>query len=266
MIDTSNTTEVEEHLKDNTKLIFYETPANPTMKIIDIKKIAQYHPLSMVDNTYLTPYLQNPLQLGADVVIHSATKYICGHGDALGGVIISKSDFIQNTRRILKDFGGAISPFNAWLMIRGTKTLSLRMQRHCENAEKIAEYLQQHPAVKKVYYPGLKTHPQHELSKRQTRGHGGMIAFEMNSYAEAEAFMSNLNLCTLAVSLGDVETLIQHPASMTHAVVSKEQREQLGITDELIRISVGIEDVEDIIADLQQALEKAENTERKHHA
>lgn len=257
MIDTSVSEEVEEHLRDNTRLIFYETPANPTMKLIDIKKIAQYHPISMVDNTYLTPYLQNPLKLGADVVVHSATKYLCGHGDALGGVIISSSDFIQGTRRILKDLGGAISPFNAWLLIRGIKTLPLRMQRHCQNAQQIAEYLRGHPTVKKVYYPGLKEHPQHALAQRQSRGHGGMLAFELHSYAQAEAFMSNLELCTLAVSLGDVETLIQHPASMTHAVVPEEERERLGISDELVRISVGIEDLEDIIADIEQALERA---------
>jgi methionine-gamma-lyase len=257
MIDVSSVDEVEEHIRDNTRLIFYETPANPTMKLIDIKKISQYHPLSMVDNTYLTPYLQNPLLLGADVVIHSATKYLCGHGDTLGGVVVSDSEFIQSTRRILKDFGGALSPFNAWLLIRGVKTLSLRMQRHCENACRVARFLQRHEAVKRVYYPGLKSHPQYQLAKRQMKGCGGMVAFEMHSYDEAEAFMSSLKLCTLAVSLGDVETLVQHPASMTHAVVPKEKREQLGMSDELLRISVGIEDVDDIIEDLRQALERA---------
>ncbi len=260
MIDVSNTKELEEHLKDNTKLIFYETPANPTMKLIDIKKISKYHPLSMVDNTYMTPYLQNPLDLGADVVIHSATKYICGHGDALGGIIVSNAEFIQRVRPILRDFGAALSPFNAWLLIRGIKTLSLRMDRHCENAQKIAEFLQKHPAVKEVYYPGLKSYPQHELANKQMRGFGGMIAFEMNSYNDAETFINNLELCTLAVSLGDMKTLVQHPGTMTHAVVPGQEREKIGITDRLIRISVGIEDVEDLLSDLKQALDKTEST------
>ena len=254
MIDVSNTRELEEHLKDNTRLIFYETPANPTMNLIDIKKISKYHPLSMVDNTYMTPYLQNPLDLGADVVIHSATKYICGHGDALGGIIVSNAEFIQRVRPILRDFGAALSPFNAWLLIRGIKTLSLRMGRHCENAQKVAEFLQKHPAVKEVYYPGLKSHPQHNLANKQMRGFGGMIAFEMNSYNDAETFINSLELCTLAVSLGDMKTLVQHPGTMTHAVVPGEKREKIGITDRLIRISVGIEDVEDLLSDLEQAL------------
>jgi len=258
MIDVSNTKELEEHLMDNTRLIFYETPANPTMKLIDIKKISKYHPLSMVDNTYMTPYLQNPLDLGADVVIHSATKYICGHGDALGGIIVSNAEFIQRVRPILRDFGAALSPFNAWLLIRGIKTLSLRMDRHCENAQKIAEFLQKHPAVKKVYYPGLKNHPQHELANKQMHGFGGMIAFEMSSYNDAETFINNLELCTLAVSLGDMKTLVQHPGTMTHAVVPGQEREKIGITDRLIRISVGIEDVEDLLSDLKQALDKTE--------
>ena len=257
MIDLSNTDELEENLQDNTKLIFYETPANPTMKLIDIKKISQYHPLSMVDNTYMTPYLQNPLKLGSDVVIHSATKYICGHCDTLGGVIISDAEFIERTHRILKDFGGALSPFNAWLLLRGIKTLTLRMDRHTSNAEKIADFLAKHPAVAEVHYPGLKNHPQHRLAKAQMHGFGGMIAFEMHNYDEAETLINSLELCTLAVSLGCVETLIQHPTSMTHAAVPKEERKGLGLTDELVRISVGIEDVDDIIADLSQALDRA---------
>jgi len=257
MIDLSNTDELEENLQENTKLIFYETPANPTMKLIDIKKISQYHPLSLVDNTYMTPYLQNPLKLGSDVVIHSATKYICGHCDTLGGVIISDAEFIECTHRILKDFGAAMSPFNAWLLLRGIKTLTLRMDRHTSNAEKVAEFLAKHPAVAEVHYPGLENHPQHRLAKTQMHGFGGMIAFEMHNYDEAETLISNLELCTLAVSLGCVETLIQHPASMTHAAVPKEEREGLGLTDELVRISVGIEDVDDIITDLSQALNRA---------
>jgi len=255
MIDLSKTDELEENLQDNTKLIFCETPTNPTMKLVDIKKISQYHPTTMVDNTYMTPYLQNPLELGSDVVVHSATKYICGHCDTLGGVIISDAEFIERTHRLLKDFGAAMSPFNAWLLLRGIKTLTLRMDRHTANAEKVADFLEEHPSIAKVYYPGLKDHPQHALAKSQMRGFGGMIAFEMHSYDEAEALMRNLKLCTLAVSLGCVETLIQHPASMTHAAVPKEKRESLGLTDELVRISVGIEDIDDIKSDLSQALD-----------
>ena len=255
MIDLSKTDELEENLQDNTKLIFCETPTNPTMKLVDIKKISQYHPTTMVDNTYMTPYLQNPLELGSDVVVHSATKYICGHCDTLGGVIISDAEFIERTHQLLKDFGAAMSPFNAWLLLRGIKTLTLRMDRHTANAEKVAEFLEEHPSIAKVYYPGLKDHPQHALAKSQMRGFGGMIAFEMHSYDEAEALMRNLKLCTLAVSLGCVETLIQHPASMTHAAVPKEKRESLGLTDELVRISVGIEDIDDIKSDLSQALD-----------
>ena len=255
MIDLSKTDELEENLQDNTKLIFCETPTNPTMKLVDIKKISQYHPTTMVDNTYMTPYLQNPLELGSDVVVHSATKYICGHCDTLGGVIISDAEFIERTHQLLKDFGAAMSPFNAWLLLRGIKTLTLRMDRHTANAEKVAEFLEEHPSIAKVYYPGLKDHPQHTLAKSQMRGFGGMIAFEMHSYDEAEALMRNLKLCTLAVSLGCVETLIQHPASMTHAAVPKEKRESLGLTDELVRISVGIEDIDDIKSDLSQALD-----------
>ena len=225
------------------------------MKLVDIKKISQYHPTTMVDNTYMTPYLQNPLELGSDVVVHSATKYICGHCDTLGGVIISDAEFIERTHQLLKDFGAAMSPFNAWLLLRGIKTLTLRMDRHTANAEKVADFLEEHPSIAKVYYPGLKDHPQHTLAKSQMRGFGGMIAFEMHSYDEAEALMRNLKLCTLAVSLGCVETLIQHPASMTHAAVPKEKRESLGLTDELVRISVGIEDIDDIKSDLSQALD-----------
>ncbi|RLG26861.1 methionine gamma-lyase, partial [Methanosarcinales archaeon] len=178
MIDLSKTDELEENLQDNTKLIFCETPTNPTMKLVDIKKISQYHPTTMVDNTYMTPYLQNPLELGSDVVVHSATKYICGHCDTLGGVIISDAEFIERTHQLLKDFGAAMSPFNAWLLLRGIKTLTLRMDRHTANAEKVAEFLEEHPSIAKVYYPGLKDHPQHALAKSQMRGFGGMIAFE----------------------------------------------------------------------------------------
>ncbi len=257
MIDLSDTDELEESLQENTRLIFYETPSNPTMKLVDIKKISEYHPITMVDNTYMTPYLQNPLELGSDVVIHSATKYISGHCDTIGGVIISDAEFIERTHQVLKDFGAAMSPFNAWLLLRGIKTLALRMDRHSSNAMKVAEFLKGHPAVRRVYYPGLKSHPQHRLAERQMRGFGGMIAFEMQSYSEAEALMRDLELCTLAVSLGCVETLIQHPASMTHRAVPEERRESLGLRDELVRMSVGIEDVDDIIRDLSQALDRS---------
>ncbi len=257
-IDTSDVGNVENALLRDTKLVFFETPANPTMKITDIKAVSDAaHEKGVkvfVDNTFMTPYFQQPLMLGADVVIHSATKYLNGHGDTLGGLMIGSSDFIKRARHTAKNIGGAISPFNSWLILRGMKTLGLRMDRHNENAMSVAGYLKNHEKIKKVIYPGLPAHPQHDLAKKQMRGSGGMIAFLMEEAKEVPHFLDSLELCTLAVSLGETSTLIQHPATMTHAVVPKKERIRYGITDELVRLSVGIEDVEDIIEDIEQAL------------
>ncbi|VVB95878.1 Cys/Met metabolism PLP-dependent enzyme [uncultured archaeon] len=259
-IDTSDVGNVENALRRDTKLVFFETPANPTMKITDIKAVSdaahEKGAKVFVDNTFMTPYFQKPLLLGADVVIHSATKYLNGHGDTLGGLIIGSSDFINRARHTAKNIGGAISPFNSWLILRGMKTLGPRMDRHNENAMSVAGYLENHEKIKKVIYPGLQAHPQHDLAKKQMRGSGGMIAFLLEEAKDVPRFLDSLELCTLAVSLGETSTLIQHPATMTHAVVPQKERTRYGITDELVRLSVGIEDAEDIIEDIEQALNR----------
>ncbi len=258
-IDTSDVSNVENAIQDNTKLVFFETPANPTMKLTDIKAVSDIAHAKgakvFVDNTFMTPYFQQPLLLGADVVVHSATKYLNGHGDALGGIIISSSDFIKRARHTAKNCGGAISPFNSWLILRGIKTLAVRMDKHNENAIAVAKYLASHEKIEKVIYPGLEEHPQYGLARKQMHGYGGMIAFVLKEAKDVPVFLDHLLICTLAVSLGDSETLIQHPATMTHAVVAREKRLKYGIADELVRLSVGIEDVDDIIEDIEQALE-----------
>jgi methionine-gamma-lyase len=243
-----------------TRLIYIETPANPTLVLTDIARVAEIArrrgiPV-LVDNTFCTPYLQNPLDLGADIVLHSATKYIGGHGDTVAGILVGKADWILRARmETLRDMGGCISPFNAWLLLRGLKTLPVRMDRHMENAMEIAHFLSYHPRVGEVIYPGLKTHPQHELAARQQRGFGGMISFMVKGGREAgRTVMDNVKLCTLAVSLGDVDTLIEHPASMTHSTYSVSELGKVGIDPAMVRLSVGLENVEDIIADLRQAL------------
>jgi len=244
--------------KTNTKLVYIETPANPTMELIDIKKVAEitheHGAILVVDNTFMTPYLQKPMVLGADVAIYSVTKYINGHGDVVGGIITGKKEFVNIIKSpFLLNLGGTGSPFDSWLVMRGLKTLGIRMDRHCSNAMIVAKYLETHPMVKIVHYPGLESFPQHELAKEQMEGFGGMIAFELKGgFEAAEKLLNNLEIISLAVSLGGVDTLIQHPASMTHAGVSKEERLIGGITDGLVRISVGIEDVEDIIEDLEK--------------
>ena len=257
-IDTSDPHNVEEAFRPNTKLVFFESPANPTMKLTDIKAVSDIaHEKGasvMVDNTFLTPYLQKPLTLGADVVVHSATKYLNGHGDTLGGIIAGSSDFIKSARHKAKNFGGSITPFSSWLIIRGIKTLPIRMDRHNQNAIAVAKFLQGHDQVKSVIYPGLPEHPQYELGRKQASGAGGMIAFLLEEAKDVPLFLDSLKLCTLAVSLGETATLIQHPATMTHAVVPRQDRIRYGISDELIRLSVGLEDVSDIIYDLEQAL------------
>ncbi|MGI5859002.1 MAG: methionine gamma-lyase [Tepidanaerobacteraceae bacterium] len=262
MVDTSDINNIEQAMKTNTKVVYVETPANPTMKLVDLKgtaEIAHNHGARLiVDNTFMSPYLQRPIEHGADVVVHSATKYIGGHGDVIAGLIISSKELIDNMRiPYLKDFGGVLSPFDAWLLLRGLKTLGVRMDRHCANAQKVAEYLEKHPLIDEVHYPGLPSHPQHELAIKQINGFGGMMSFELKGGLEAgKVLMNSVKMISLAVSLGCVDSLIQHPASMTHSPVPREERLKAGITDGQVRLSVGIEDIEDIIADLDQALKE----------
>ncbi len=261
-VHTSDLEAVKNAIKPNTALIYIETPANPTMEITDIAevaKIARQHNIPLaVDNTFATPYLQNPLDLGADIVLHSITKFINGHADIVGGVVVTKTkEHYDLIRHIMVYFGGNMDPHQAYMVLRGVKTLSLRVEKAQQNAIKIAEYLEKHPKIAWVNYPGLPSHPQYDLMKKQMRGPGSMISFGMKGGFEAgKKLMNNVRMIMLAVSLGGVESLIQHPASMTHAGVPKEAREKAGITDDLVRFSVGIEDVDDIIADLEQALEK----------
>jgi len=247
-------------IRKNTRLIFLESPANPTLVLTDITAVAEIaHARDipvLVDNTFCTPYLQNPLLLGADIVMHSATKYIGGHGDTVAGILVGRQDWMTKARmEVLRDIGGCISPFNAWLLLRGLKTLPVRMDRHMSNAMEMAQLLSYHPKVDQVIYPGLKTHPQYELAARQQRGFGGMISFLVKGGKEAgRVVMDNVKLCTLAVSLGDVDTLIEHPATMTHSTYSEGELQKVGIDPALVRLSVGLENIEDIIADLRQAL------------
>ncbi len=257
-VDTSNVEEVRNGLRDNTKLLFLETPTNPMMTITDIAACAALAKargvLTVVDNTFCSPALQQPLELGADIVVHSTTKFLNGHSDSVGGTVITSNDEVAEQLAFLQNAVGAIlSPFDSFLVLRGTKTLAVRMQKHNENGMVVAEYLSKHPKVQKVYFPGLPDHPQHELAKRQMRGFGSMISFELGSLENAGAFLNRVRLCSLAESLGGVETLISHPESMTHASVPKDVRTRLGITPGLVRISVGIEDVQDLIADLENA-------------
>jgi methionine-gamma-lyase len=261
-VDTSNLEEVKKGIKPNTKVVYVETPGNPTLYISDIEaisKIAKKHnALTIVDNTFMSPALQRPIEFGADIVLHSLTKFLNGHADVVGGIIVVKDeDTYKNFRKTLNQLGGVIDPFNSFLVHRGIKTLSIRMQRHCENSQVVAEYLEKHHLIKKVVYPGLKSHPQYELGLKQHNGHGGMITFEMaGGYEAGQILMNSVKLCQLAVSLGGVETLIQHPASMTHFSMGKTARALGGITEGLVRFSVGIENVNDIISDLEQALQK----------
>ena len=263
-VDTSNLDEVKKAMKKNTRVVYLETPANPNLKIVDLEalaKLAHTNPntLVIVDNTFATPYMQKPLKLGADIVVHSVTKYINGHGDVISGLVITNKELADQIRFVgLKDMTGAvIGPQEAYYIIRGMKTFEIRMERHCKNARVVADFLNKHPKIEKVYYPGLETHPGYEIAKKQMKDFGAMISFELKGGFEAgKALLNNLSLCSLAVSLGDTETLIQHPASMTHSPYTKEEREAAGITDGLVRLSVGLENVEDIIADLEQGLEK----------
>jgi len=250
---------IESLVDKKTRFLYMETPANPTLDVIDIEMwagIARKHLIPLVvDNTFATAYLQNPLLIGADVVVHSATKYISGHADVIGGVIVGKKKMMDRIRaEYIHHFGPTMSPFNAWLFLRGIKTLAVRMERHCLNAMRVAEWLNSHPKVTKVYYPGLPSHPGHSIAKKQMKCFGGMIAFEVSGGIRAgQAVMDNVHICRLAVSLGDCDTLIQHPASMTHSTYTKEDRAAAGIPDGLIRISVGIEHADDIIKDLENS-------------
>ena len=259
LADTSDVTELERSFKPNTKMVFIETPTNPVMTVTDIKAVsdlAHAHGAKVVcDNTFMSPYFQQPINWGCDIVVHSTTKYLNGHSDSVGGFAALNDEkdaewvgFVQN------GVGAILSPFDSFLVLRGTKTLAVRMEAHDRNGRTVANFLTEHPKVLKVYYPGLVSHPQHELAKRQQTGFGGMVSFETGSLDNAKKVLESVKLCTLGESLGGVESLISHPASMTHASVPAETRERLGITDGLVRISVGIEDIEDILEDLDQAL------------
>jgi cystathionine gamma-lyase/cystathionine beta-lyase/cystathionine gamma-lyase/homocysteine desulfhydrase len=259
-VDTSRPELIEQAIQPNTKLLFVETPTNPVMKLTDLRRAAEIaharNVKMVVDNTFASPYVQRPLELGADMVVHSTTKYLNGHSDSIGGIVVAVRDddiewlrFVQNTE------GAILSPMDSWLVLRGTKTLAVRMAQHNRNGLAIAEFLAGHPKVQEVMYPGLPSHPQYELAKRQMNGFGGMLSFEVGSFDTARQVLNKVRLMALAESLGGVETLIGHPASMTHASVPPERRAEIGLTDSLIRISVGIEDAEDLIADLRQALD-----------
>jgi len=260
-VDARELKNVKSAIKENTKMIWLETPTNPLLKLADIKaisEIAHERDLVMVvDNTFASPYFQNPLDLGVDIVLHSVTKYLGGHSDVVGGAVMVNDDEIYEKLKFHQNAVGAIlSPFDSWLVMRGIKTLAVRMERHEKNAMRIAKYLEEHPLVERVYYPGLPSHPQHELARRQMRGFGGMLSFELKGgLKEAVKFVESLEIFALAESLGGVESLIELPALMTHASLPKEEREKVGIKDSLIRVSVGIEDVEGLIEDMERGFE-----------
>ena len=258
-VDTAVPEEIEQAIQPNTRLLFVETPTNPVMRLTDLRRVAEIaraRGLRMaVDNTFASPYIQRPLELGADLVVHSTTKYLNGHSDSIGGIVVAvRDDDIEWLRFIQNAEGAILSPMDSWLVLRGTKTLAVRMAQHNRNGLAIAEYLAGHPKVKEVLYPGLPSHPQHALARRQMNGFGGMLSFDMGTFEEARRVLNRVRLMALAESLGGVETLISHPASMTHASVPPERRAAIGLTDSLVRISVGIEDQDDLIADLAQAL------------
>ena len=262
LADTANIPDLEHSFKPNTKMVFVETPTNPVMSVTDLKAVSELAHANgakvVCDNTFMSPYFQNPIDFGVDIVVHSTTKYLNGHSDSVGGFVALNDEkdaewiqFVQNS------IGAILSPFDSFLVLRGTKTLAVRMEAHDKNGRIVANFLSEHPGVQKVYYPGLSSHPQHELAARQQRGFGGMVSFETGSLDNAKKVLEGVKLCILGESLGGVESLISHPASMTHASVPEQTRTKLGITDGLVRISVGIEDVEDIIGDLDQALGKS---------
>ena len=257
-VDTSEPGQVDQSIRHNTRMVYVETPTNPLMALSDIAAISAIcrarNVELVVDNTFLSPYLQQPIALGASLVVHSTTKFLNGHSDGLGGAVVcTRQEQAEQLSFVQKAAGAILSPFECWLVLRGTKTLAVRMQQHEHNGRIVADFLASHKKVKKVFYPGLKDHPQHELAKRQMTGFGSMITFETGSLENAARLLKRVRVCSLAESLGGVETLISHPATMTHASVPAEERARLGITDGLVRISVGIEDVEDLIGDLDHA-------------
>ncbi len=260
-VDTSDVTNVEAAIKDNTRMVFVETPTNPVMIVTDLKAVSDVAHAAgarvVCDNTFMSPYLQRPMEFGVDIVVHSTTKFLNGHSDGIGGAVLLNNEddaawigFVQNSA------GAILSPFDSWLVLRGVKTLALRMEQHDKSGRAVAAFLEDHPKVLKIYYPGSTSHKQHELAKQQQRGFGSMVSFDVGSLEAARTVLEAVKVCTLAESLGGVETLICHPATMTHASVAPEIRERLGITEGLVRISVGIEDADDIIADIDQALDK----------
>ena len=258
-VNTSDLKNIESAIKPNTKLVYLETPTNPMLNLTDLAGAAEicrkYNLISIVDNTFMSPYFQNPLTLGCDIVLHSTTKYINGHSDVIGGIIVTSDDKIHDRIRYIQNAAGGVpSPFDCWLILRSTKTLAVRMERHNKNAIELANFLIESKIAKKVYYPGLPGHPHHELAKKQMRGFGGMISVDFGDVEKAKKILKNVKIFTLGESLGGVESLISHPASMTHASVPKEEREKMGLTESLVRLSVGIEDIEDLIDDIKEAL------------
>jgi cystathionine beta-lyase/cystathionine gamma-synthase len=262
-VDTSDLDALRQAMRPTTKMLFMETPTNPTLRLTDLKAasdVAHAHhrdTIVVVDNTFATPYAQRPLEFGADLVVHSTTKYLNGHSDSVGGVVVAVRDAHIEALRFVQNAAGAIlGPMDAWLVLRGTKTLPLRMERHHANAQALAEFLDAHPKVVRVHYPGLPAHPHHALARRQMNGFGGMIAFELGALDKARTFLNSVTLAALAESLGGVETLISHPVTMTHAAVPVEHRRRIGVTDDMIRLSVGVEDVDDLREDLARALDR----------
>ncbi len=258
-VDSTDLKNVENAIRPNTKMIYVETPTNPMLNLTDLKGISEIakknNLISVCDNTFMSPYFQNPLTLGIDIVLHSTTKYLNGHSDIIGGMLITSDEKIHERIRYIQNAAGGVpSPFDCWLVLRSTKTLAVRMKQHEENANAFAKFLEESGYAKKVIYPGLKNHPQHELAQKQMRGFGGMVSADFGSLEAAKKVLNNVKIFTLAESLGGVESLISHPASMTHASVPKDERDKMGLTESLVRFSVGIEDVEDLIADIEQAL------------
>jgi cystathionine beta-lyase/cystathionine gamma-synthase len=258
-VDTTNLKNIENAIRPNTKMIYVETPTNPMLNLTDLKgvsEIAKKHNLiSVCDNTFMSPYFQNPILFGIDIALHSTTKYLNGHSDIIGGMIVTSNEKVHERIRYIQNAAGGVpSPFDCWLVLRSTKTLAVRMKQHEENAKALAQFLKESGYAKKVIYPGLENHPQYELAKKQMRGFGGMISADFGSFQKAKKVLNGVKIFTLAESLGGVESLISHPASMTHASVPKEEREKMGLTESLVRFSVGIEDIEDLIEDVKQAL------------
>jgi cystathionine beta-lyase/cystathionine gamma-synthase len=258
-VDSTELKNIESAIRPNTKMIYVETPTNPMLNLTDLKGIAEIakknNLISVCDNTFMSPYFQNPLAFGIDIVLHSTTKYLNGHSDIIGGMLVTSDEKIHDRIRYIQNAAGAVpSPFDCWLVLRSTKTLAVRMKQHEENANAFAKFLNESGLAKKVIYPGLKSHPQHELAKKQMRGFGGMVSVDFGTLEKATKVLNGVKIFTLAESLGGVESLISHPASMTHASVPKEERDKMGLTESLVRFSVGIEDIEDLIADVKQAL------------